>query len=111
MADKFAKAYEPKKHEDKIYEIWEKSGFFNPDNLNISPYDLGLDKAEFWCGIISIIVLIICQIINQKKPALELINSRPIAFRWAFYYFLIFSILIFGIYGTMTPQEFIYFQF
>ncbi len=28
-----AKAYEPKAVEDKIYKEWEKSGFFNPDNL------------------------------------------------------------------------------
>ncbi len=27
------KAYNPKKVEDKIYKAWEKSGFFNPDNL------------------------------------------------------------------------------
>ncbi len=27
------KAYQPKEVESKIYEIWEKSGFFNPDNL------------------------------------------------------------------------------
>ncbi|MFC1612240.1 valine--tRNA ligase [Patescibacteria group bacterium] len=27
------KAYEPKKYEDKIYKKWEKSGYFNPDNL------------------------------------------------------------------------------
>ncbi|MDX9913711.1 MAG: valine--tRNA ligase [Candidatus Moranbacteria bacterium] len=27
--------YEPKKVEDKIYKIWEESGFFNPDNLNL----------------------------------------------------------------------------
>ncbi len=25
--------YDPKKVEDKIYQLWEKSGFFNPDNL------------------------------------------------------------------------------
>ena len=28
------KAYDPKKVEDKIYASWEKSGFFNPDNLD-----------------------------------------------------------------------------
>ncbi len=28
-----AKAYEPSKYEDDIYETWEESGFFNPDNL------------------------------------------------------------------------------
>ena len=27
------KSYNPKDVEDKIYELWEKSGFFNPDNL------------------------------------------------------------------------------
>ncbi len=30
------KAYEPKKYEDKIYQKWEKSGLFNPDNLKLS---------------------------------------------------------------------------
>lgn len=29
-----AKAYEPGQYEDSIYKIWEKSGFFNPDNLD-----------------------------------------------------------------------------
>ena len=28
-----AKAYEPQKTENKIYKLWEKSGFFNPDVL------------------------------------------------------------------------------
>ncbi len=27
------KAYDPKQVEDKIYQLWEKSGFFNPDKL------------------------------------------------------------------------------
>jgi valyl-tRNA synthetase len=29
--EKFLKPYSPKDTEDKIYKIWEKSGFFNPD--------------------------------------------------------------------------------
>jgi valyl-tRNA synthetase len=29
--EKFLRPYSPKDTEDKIYEIWEKSGFFNPD--------------------------------------------------------------------------------
>ena len=28
-----AKTYEPHKHEDAIYQRWEESGYFNPDNL------------------------------------------------------------------------------
>ncbi|MEK7643104.1 MAG: valine--tRNA ligase [Patescibacteria group bacterium] len=27
------KGYEPKEHEEEIYQIWERSGFFNPDML------------------------------------------------------------------------------
>ncbi len=36
MKKELAKAYEASQYEDKIYELWEKSGFFNPDNLNLS---------------------------------------------------------------------------
>src|SRR3989338_6624268 len=28
-----AKAYNPKETEEKIYKLWEESGFFNPDKL------------------------------------------------------------------------------
>jgi valyl-tRNA synthetase len=31
LNEKFLKPYDPKITEDKIYELWEKSGFFNPD--------------------------------------------------------------------------------
>jgi len=31
MDDKFLKPYNPKEVESRIYELWEKSGFFNPD--------------------------------------------------------------------------------
>ena len=27
------KAYDPKKVEEKVYNLWLKSGFFNPDKL------------------------------------------------------------------------------
>ncbi|MFH0840415.1 MAG: valine--tRNA ligase [bacterium] len=33
MNKQIEKNYEPSKHEDPIYDIWEKSGYFNPDNL------------------------------------------------------------------------------
>ena len=34
------KAYEAKSYEDDIYAAWEKSGFFNPDNLKGEPFTL-----------------------------------------------------------------------
>src|SRR3990167_3109031 len=38
LKTEFEPQYDPKKVEDKIYKLWEKSGFFNPDNL---PKDKG----------------------------------------------------------------------
>jgi valyl-tRNA synthetase len=34
------KAYDHTKVEDKIYKMWEESGFFNPDNLTGEPYTI-----------------------------------------------------------------------
>jgi len=39
------KAYDPRATEDRIYEAWEKSGFFNPDNLP------GGERPEPFCVI------------------------------------------------------------
>jgi valyl-tRNA synthetase len=33
MNEKFLKPYSPGETEDRIYQLWEASGFFNPDNL------------------------------------------------------------------------------
>ena len=33
MPKELSKTYNPKEVEDKIYQLWEKSGYFNPDNL------------------------------------------------------------------------------
>lgn len=33
LPEKFLKPYNPNETEKRIYELWEKSGFFNPDNL------------------------------------------------------------------------------
>jgi len=36
------KVYSPQKHEEHIYDYWQKSGFFNPDNL-----DLPIDAENY----------------------------------------------------------------
>ncbi len=35
------KSYEPKKVEDKIYQLWQKNGFFNPDKLPLPTLPTG----------------------------------------------------------------------
>lgn len=34
------KTYQPEKSENKIYQLWEKSGYFNPDNLKDTKYKI-----------------------------------------------------------------------
>lgn len=34
MSTELGKSYDPKQNEDKIYKLWEKSGYFNPDKLS-----------------------------------------------------------------------------
>ena len=41
--EEISKAYEPQAFEDNIYSRWEKSGFFNPDNL---PVEIRKEKRE-----------------------------------------------------------------
>src|SRR3989344_7336218 len=41
----FSKPYDPKTMEDSVYALWEKSGFFNPDNLpsrNKKPFSMSM---------------------------------------------------------------------
>ncbi|MFA6171324.1 MAG: valine--tRNA ligase [Patescibacteria group bacterium] len=40
MKKELPKNYNPAEYEDKIYDKWEKSGFFNPDNLEGEPYSI-----------------------------------------------------------------------
>jgi valyl-tRNA synthetase len=43
MSREISKIYDPQKVEEKIYKLWEKSGFFNPDNIK---------RKEKYCNIL-----------------------------------------------------------
>jgi len=79
--------------------------------LNGGLYSLGLESGEFWVAIIAVAVLLIAESVSEYRNSFRLITSQGPVFRYAFYILLLFSILIFGVYGDMTPKEFIYFQF
>ena len=60
---------------------------------------------------ISVFAILIMEIIHfmQRKGSIRLLlTRRPVWLRWLAYYFLIFSILLFG---QFESQDFIYFQF
>ncbi|WP_242846714.1 MBOAT family O-acyltransferase [Clostridium homopropionicum] len=67
--------------------------------------------GEFILCVILILFLMLIDYINIKKGMWEFFDRKPIAFRWSFYYMLIFAILILGVYDVATKTSFIYFQF
>lgn len=84
--------------------------------LNLNPeintyYHLGLASHEFRLALIAIALLLIFDFVHKKYNALRLLNKTNFIIRSAVYTAIIFSILIFGIYGDENVSEFIYFQF
>jgi D-alanyl-lipoteichoic acid acyltransferase DltB (MBOAT superfamily) len=74
-------------------------------------YKLGLDTVEFWVAIISIAVLLLFDIFHKRKSAAKWLSSQNAVFRYLAYTAIVFVIILFGVYGDMAPQDFIYFQF
>jgi D-alanyl-lipoteichoic acid acyltransferase DltB (MBOAT superfamily) len=68
----------------------------------------GLTFANFCIAAAAIVFLLIVEFLQEKKSIYQLLADKPIWLRWGLYYFVIFSILLFGIY---EQQEFIYGQF
>ncbi len=68
----------------------------------------GLSYANFYISIISIMTLLIVELFTYKKKMYLILSKINIWMRWSIYFFIIFSVLIFGIY---QKTEFIYGQF
>lgn len=71
---------------------------------------IGLSQPDFFVAILAIILLVAVEFLLEKKdiPAHHLLREKPLWLRWLVYYFILFSILLFGIY---QQQEFIYGRF
>ena len=76
-------------------------------------YMLGLEQADFWIMIVSILILAAVDILHVKGIAIrDALLSWPLPVRWAIVYGALFWILIFGVYGpAFDATSFIYFQF
>jgi D-alanyl-lipoteichoic acid acyltransferase DltB (MBOAT superfamily) len=85
---------------------WDFRKYFIVE-IKMSPYD-------FLFGIMVIVFLIFCEfMLNQKyiENGREWISKQPLPIRWTCYMALSFLIIMFGIYGGLTEQSFIYQQF
>lgn len=77
-----------------------------------SLYTYGLDRWNFNIMSITIIILFIVDMLQEKMSLRQVLSQQNIIFRWVIIYLGIFSIIIFGIYGTgYNASAFIYNQF
>lgn len=93
---------------NNIFVIW------NPWILTDGTlYTLGLSAGSFWVGISSIVLLLGVSIAQYNGIHIrEEFGKQGLVFRWSITLALIFSIIIFGIYGPgYSASQFIYFQF
>ena len=76
-------------------------------------YTLGLEQADFWIMVLSILILLGVDILHVKGVSIrDSVLSWPLPVRWALMYGAIFWILLFGVYGpAFDAASFIYFQF
>ena len=73
---------------------------------------LGLGGAEWIVLLASLAVLIVSDLLTEKRPMRPVLAEKPLPVRWAVYLIGIFAVLIFGVYGPgFSESQFLYFQF
>lgn len=75
---------------------------FNPWILfDGTVYRLGLDRLDFWIGVLSVLLLWYIERQQEKGTCIrQKVASAPVLFRWMAYYALFFAVAIFGVYGS-----------
>ena len=78
---------------------------------NFSAFKLGMQKEDFIFSVVLILLLMLLEYINTKTSIYDFVQNRPLPVRWAVYMTGIFIVILFGVYGTLSANSFIYFQF
>lgn len=77
-------------------------------------YTWGLDQKEFKVVIFGLIVLLLVDLVKRfRKKRIDIfLRNQCLWFRWGVLFLLLFSCIIFGVYGQgYDASQFIYFQF
>jgi len=75
-------------------------------------YQFGLDRGDFTVAMAALAVLVLADFLNEWKDMGKLLERQVLPLRWVAYLLLMFTILIFGIYGpNYDAAAFIYFAF
>ena len=74
-----------------------------------SLYKLGLDRKDFEILWISLFILLLVSVMNEKKPVPERLSEQNLVFRWIILFLLLFGTILFGMYGQgFNATDFIY---
>ena len=86
---------------------------FSPSAPLLSPAAIGLDKADLIVAAVFLILLLIIDVFRAKDIDIRaVIAKKALILRWIIYFILLFSVIIFGVYGPeYSSSSFIYFQF
>ncbi len=93
---------------------WEMLGeavtVFNPGVLvDGSLFTLGLDWIEFTVALVSLLILLVVSLLQEKGSLRERIGGKCLPVRWAIWYALLFYVILLGYYGPgYSAAEFIY---
>ena len=88
---------------------WINPWVFVDDSL----YNYGLSRKSFFVGLVGIAVLITVSVLKEKNVSIRAtIAQKSIITRWTIYIIALFSIIIFGVYGTTyEASSFLYMGF
>ncbi len=78
---------------------------------NFDAFKLGMQKEDFIFSIILIVVLMLVEYLHSKNDLYAFIQNRSLPVRWTVYMTGIFIVILFGVYGTLNTNSFIYFAF
>ena len=72
---------------------------------------LAVEANEWWLSCVLIVLMVIADLISERRPLLDLIEERTLPVRWLIYLALLYLLIFFGIYGAVSAQSFIYVSF
>ncbi|MFM9986439.1 MAG: MBOAT family O-acyltransferase [Flavobacteriales bacterium] len=79
------------------------------ENLAVNFRGMGLKPADIWICVIGIAFLFLIDWLNRNGRWYQILESKPRAIRWTYYYVLLFILFFYA--NADSAQNFIYFQF
>ena len=72
---------------------------------------LGMVKEDFFLSLLLILFVILTDVISETKGGYNTLMKLPVFLRRSLYMLCIFVIILFGVYGSLSAESFIYFTF